>query len=177
MKILQSSRWILFAWLSEIRAMLYKLWSFIYANRKDVRITFRGNISIKANLHKCALFGRTTVLSEAQMGEKTYGTFIFIHTTIGKFCSLGPGCKIGLGEHDVNNYSSHPSTYNSAAFVKSRGRSIIEDHVWLGANVIVRQGEHIGKHAAIGAGSVVTEVISVGRNMGVLAKFIRKRWQ
>jgi acetyltransferase-like isoleucine patch superfamily enzyme len=33
---------------------------------------------------------------------------------------------------------------------------VVEHHVWIGSRVIILPGVHIGHHAAIGAGSVVT---------------------
>jgi maltose O-acetyltransferase len=36
---------------------------------------------------------------------------------------------------------------------------VIEHHVWIGARVIILPGVHIGHHAAVGAGSVVTTSI------------------
>jgi acetyltransferase-like isoleucine patch superfamily enzyme len=36
---------------------------------------------------------------------------------------------------------------------------IIDNHVWIGANVVITAGVHIGKHAIIGAGSVVVKNI------------------
>lgn len=34
---------------------------------------------------------------------------------------------------------------------------IIEDDCWLGANVVVLKGVHVGAHSIIGAGSIVTK--------------------
>jgi acetyltransferase-like isoleucine patch superfamily enzyme len=53
---------------------------------------------------------------------------------------------------------------------------IIEENVWLGANVIVLKGVNIAKGAVVGAGSVVTK--SIGENeiwAGIPAKKIRNR--
>jgi len=53
---------------------------------------------------------------------------------------------------------------------------IIEDEVWIGANVIVLQGIVIGTGSIVGAGAVVTKNIppmEIGG--GVPARFIKKR--
>ncbi len=165
--------------MSEVLLKVKRYRSFIYWNVRGVRTTWGTYISTKSHLEKCSFFGNSNVLEEAVVGENTYGTDLFIqHATIGRFCSLGPGCKIGLEEHDIENFSTHPSTYDAPSFVKSHGRAFIEDHVWLGANVIVRQGVRIGEHAVVGAGSVVTKNIPPGEIWGgVPAKFIKKRWQ
>jgi acetyltransferase-like isoleucine patch superfamily enzyme len=53
---------------------------------------------------------------------------------------------------------------------------IIEDNVWIGANCVVTSGITIGKHAIIGAGSVVTKDIppysvAVGNPAKVVKKY------
>ncbi|WP_282097906.1 DapH/DapD/GlmU-related protein [Pseudodesulfovibrio sp. zrk46] len=53
---------------------------------------------------------------------------------------------------------------------------IIEDDVWIGANVVVLPGVTIGQGAIIGAGSVVTSDVEAFSVVGgVPAKLIRKR--
>ena len=53
---------------------------------------------------------------------------------------------------------------------------IIEDNVWLGRNVVIMPGVHIGEGAIVGSGAVVTKDVApftiVG---GVPAKFIKSR--
>lgn len=49
----------------------------------------------------------------------------------------------------------------------------IEDHVWIGSNVVILPGVTIGKNSVIGAGSVVTrdippDVVAVGNPCRVL---------
>lgn len=56
----------------------------------------------------------------------------------------------------------------------SKGNIIIEDEVWIGANVTILPGIKIGKCAVIGAGSVVTkDVEAFGVYVGAPAKKIR----
>lgn len=162
---------------SELLFFLRKSYSFLYWNSKEVRITYSTTVSTKAKLNRCSFFGKSRILEEATVGKSTYGTDVFIqHAVVGDFCSLGPGCKIGLEEHDVDNYSTHPSTYDAKAFVKTRGVAVIGNHVWLGANVIVRQGVSIGDHSIVGAGAVVIRDIPSGEIWGgVPAKFLNRR--
>lgn len=52
----------------------------------------------------------------------------------------------------------------------------IDDDVWIGANVVITAGVHIGKHAVIGAGSVVVKdipdySIAVGNPARVIKKY------
>lgn len=109
-------------------------------------------------------------------------------TAIGKFCSIGPDCKIGLGKHPAKDFvSTHPiffSTFKRSGitFVDKNYFDEFEDihignDVWLGANVIVLDGVNIGNGVIVAAGSIVTKDIPpyaiVG---GSPAKIIRYRF-
>jgi acetyltransferase-like isoleucine patch superfamily enzyme len=118
----------------------------------------------------------------------SFGTAI-AKTKIGKFCSIGPDCKIGLGKHPVTKFvSTHPAFFSPTKraqlsfteqdyFIESENITIGND-VWIGANVIVVDGVHISDGAVVAAGSVVTKDIPpyaiVG---GVPAKIIRYRFE
>lgn len=76
------------------------------------------------------------------------------------------GATITIGNHvfigpSVGLYTAiHPLDYPSRDRGLEKAKPIvIEDHVWLGANVIVLPGVTIGKGSVIGAGSVVTKDI------------------
>jgi acetyltransferase-like isoleucine patch superfamily enzyme len=52
---------------------------------------------------------------------------------------------------------------------------VIEDNVWLGANVVVMPGVTIGKHSVVAAGSVVTKDVPPDTIVaGVPAKVVKK---
>lgn len=77
--------------------------------------------------------------------------------TIGNNCALGPNVKILAGGHD----------YSTLEIPVVAGPVLIDDHVWIGANVTVLPGVHIGEGAVIGAGALVSRdipayVIAVG---------------
>ncbi len=81
-----------------------------------------------------------------------YGSSIsaFELVTIGRHCLLGHYTFIiDNSEHDVRQHNMLPPSKPV----------VIEDHVWIGSRVIVLPGVHIGHHAVIGAGSVVTKDI------------------
>lgn len=84
------------------------------------------------------------------------------NATIGNYCSIGPGCRIGLAEHDIYAMSTRASINNGAEEMKLFNYDdpcVIGSDVWLGANVVVKQGIHIGNGAVIGANAVVTKNI------------------
>jgi acetyltransferase-like isoleucine patch superfamily enzyme len=74
---------------------------------------------------------------------------------IGDFTLVGPGCYIT----DANHRFSDPATPVLDQGMSSKGATVIEDNVWLGANVVVTSGVRIGRHAVVGANSVVTQDI------------------
>lgn len=152
-------------------------------------------IGYLSNVQNCT-FGRyntlydNILLSESHLGDFTYianGTQIS-KTSIGKFCSIGPNCKIGLGKHPSDVFvSTHPiffSTFKQAQITFSEKdyfeefeNIIIGNDVWVGANAIIIDGVKINDGAIIAAGSVVTKDVPpyaiVG---GVPAKIIRFRF-
>ncbi|MDN3619156.1 CatB-related O-acetyltransferase [Polaribacter undariae] len=107
--------------------------------------------------------------------------------TIGKFCSIAKGVKIGLGIHPINFISTSPIFYSNKnplfeslveqdTFEQSKHVYIGND-VWIGTNVVILDGISIGNGAIVGANSIVTKDVEpysiVG---GVAAKLIKKRF-
>lgn len=71
---------------------------------------------------------------------------------IGDNCMLAPNVAIYTAGHPV-----YPTTRNTAY---EYGKEItIGDNVWIGGNVVICPGVHIGSDVVIGAGSVVTRDI------------------
>jgi acetyltransferase-like isoleucine patch superfamily enzyme len=108
--------------------------------------------------------------------------------TVGRFTSIGPGCRVGLGRHPSSEFvSTHPIFYSprkqtgitfadKSYFDEYRPTTLGND-VWLGANVLVSDGVTIGDGAIVAAGAVVAEDVPpysiVG---GVPAKLIKRRF-
>lgn len=130
------------------------------------------------------------ILNDCCLGDFTYiadGTHIS-NTSIGKFCSIGPDCRIGLGMHPSKEFvSTHPAFFS----IRNQAQISLADHnyfkelepikigndVWIGANVIILDGVIIGDGAIIAAGSIVTkEVPSYAIVGGSPAKIIRYRF-
>ena len=92
------------------------------------------------------------------------------NTVVGERTFLNAGCKfqdqggIRIGNDCLIGHNATLCTINHAQDPDRRGdmefRSIIiEDKVWLGANVTILPGVTIGDNVTIGAGSVVTKDI------------------
>ena len=147
--------------ISDLFISMNNLYSYFYWNYKGVRITRDCKISTKAKIEKsCSFFDYSYIGAKVVIGKKTYGNRVYLQKAkIGRYCSIGPGVKIGLDEHSLDNYSTHPSTYNSIKFNKKFEPAKIGDDVWLGANAIVLVGVKIGSHAVVAAGAVVTKDI------------------
>ncbi|WP_294229365.1 hypothetical protein [uncultured Chryseobacterium sp.] len=151
-----------------------RLYSYFYWNIKGVRITLSCDISIKANIMKGCVFTGPTIISEnASVGSFTYGYGVNINNaSVEAYCSLGPHTKIGLDEHPVDKISTHPHFYTAI----EQDITIIGDHVWCGANVIVLSGVTVEEHSILAAGTVCTKnVVSFSIIGGVPGKIIGKR--
>ena len=70
---------------------------------------------------------------------------------IGDFALVGPGCYITDGDHRFDD----PVLPVPDQGMRSKGPTVLEDNVWLGANVVVTAGVRIGRRSVIGANSVV----------------------
>ncbi|PMO38735.1 hypothetical protein BCT09_09235 [Vibrio splendidus] len=106
---------------------------------------------------------------------------IMIDCSVGKYTSIGPGCRIGLGIHPVNELSTSPYLYNDNIFKKKNNSDfqnvIIGNDVWIGANVLIMGGVTIGHGAVIGAGAVVTKNLPpYSISIGVPAKTVKYRF-
>jgi galactoside O-acetyltransferase len=89
---------------------------------------------------------------------------------IGNNVLIGPNCVLRSSDH---KFSKNEIIKNQGHIP---GKIIIEDDVWLGANVVVLKDVIIKKGSVIGAGSVVTkstEMYSI--NAGVPSKKITER--
>jgi len=106
--------------------------------------------------------------------------------SIGKYCSISHGVKIGLGPHPVSFFTSSPFFYSpSRGLVKEKGYdeleqggpTVIGNDVFIAANAVVLAGVIVGDGAVVAAGSVVTKDVPpyaiVG---GIPARVLRYRF-
>ncbi len=101
---------------------------------------------------------------------------------IGNYCSIAANCTFVLSNHLTNRVTTSPYTPrhlfphkqgNVSSFV--RGDIIIDNDVWIGANVTIVDNVRIGNGAVIAAGSVVTKDVPpyaiVGGNPARVIKY------
>ena len=122
------------------------------------------------------------------VGKESYGsvwalTFDNIHRLIiGNYCSISPNVYFIVS---ADHYTNHISTFPFKSRIVdgslegiSKGNIQIDDDVWIGNNVTILSGVHIGQGAVVAAGAVVTSDIPpyaiVG---GVPAKVIKYRFE
>jgi acetyltransferase-like isoleucine patch superfamily enzyme len=72
--------------------------------------------------------------------------------SIGKWCAIGHNVTILAITHDTG-ISTGPEHLRPSR----KGDVLIEDGVWIGSNVIITPGVHVGKMCVIGGNSVVTK--------------------
>ena len=130
------------------------------------------------------------VLRSVTLGDFSYvGVYSRVHNAkIGKFCSIGPDCKIGLGLHPTRDFvSTHPVFYSTQrqCSVTFADRDYVEEFqgitigndVWLGANVTILDGVTVGNGAIIAVGAVVTKDVPAYAIVGgVPARIIKYRF-
>lgn len=116
-------------------------------------------------------FYKSYVISDTSVGDYTYISFDsrISLAEIGKFCSIGPDFRCGLGIHPLRWISTHPMFYSilkqngitlsKVNKIEERKKIIIGNDVFIGANVTVLDGVTIWDWAVIWAWAVVSKDI------------------
>ncbi len=109
-----------------------------------------------------------------------------VNCSIGCFCSIADGVRIGGARHPIEWVSTSPVFYSGRDSVKKKFSTFERDKdkyttigndVWIGVNTVIIQGVSIGNGAVIGAGSIVTHDVGDYEIVaGNPAKVIRKRF-
>lgn len=109
------------------------------------------------------------LLQDVEIGDYSYinDNAVVSHTTIGKFCSIGPNFFCGWGSHPIDGISTSPIFYSETHIPTFCKETKVEEHVpitigndvFIGANVTVLEGVTIGDGVVIGAGAVVSKDI------------------
>lgn len=123
----------------------------------------------KNNKNNYTIANNIFPLNRVEVGNYTYG-HLNIHyfadsnekLKIGNFCSIADNVEFYLGgNHDYEHLTTYPIknkiSNNNEFEATSKGPIVIEDDVWIGANVLILSGVTIHKGAVIGAGSIVTK--------------------
>ena len=136
-----------------------------------------GKKGVYGSLGKGNHFAQGVLIYEnATIGSHNYfAPYSLINNArIGNYCSIGPGCRIGLGEHDLSAVSTLPAVGNGSGNMELFDLEhpvVLGCDVWLGANVVIKQGVTVGHGAVIGAGAVVTrDIPPYGIAVGVPAQ-------
>lgn len=137
--------------------------------------------------HQNIIYGYSKLV-DTELGDYSYvgGMCKIQYATIGKYCSIAEGVKIGLGIHPTYLPSTHPAFYSPQSHwdikpdishrILEYKRVTIGDDVWIGTNSMILDGVRVGSHAVVAAGAVVTKDVPdyaiVG---GVPARIIKYR--
>ncbi len=164
--------------------------SSIYPNENIKQICFIKNIIKNPNIQ----VGDYTYYDNADGAEdfESHVThhydFIGDRLIIGKFCALAKGIEFVMNgaNHRMNAITTYPfnimgngweKVTPSLAELPLKGDTVVGNDVWIGQNVTVMPGIHIGDGAIIAANSIVSKNVPayhvVGGNP---AKVIRKRF-
>lgn len=104
------------------------------------------------------------------------GTYVNSNLTLVDDYKITIGKEVLVGPNVTMCTTNHPLHYK----LRPRGEMyckevVVEDHVWIGSNVVICPGVTIGEGAVIGAGSVVTrDIPPMTLAAGVPCKVIRE---
>lgn len=139
---------------------LCKLVAYFYTDARIRKIYWR-----TLNVH----MGQGTYANIGMMAVNSENTPIHI----GKNVSIAPYVTL-VAESEANNGDEINNIIYVKDVLKKHASIVIDDNVWIGANVTILPGIRIGKCSVIGAGSVVTKDIEpYSIYAGIPAKKIR----
>ncbi|SFT33126.1 transferase hexapeptide (six repeat-containing protein) [Chryseobacterium formosense] len=166
---------------------IYVLFDFFKLILSKVKFLYlRRQWAIK-NKHNFTAVNSIFSFKKVMVGKGTYGLLNILtwnqddeFLEIGNYCSIASGVKFILGgNHKVDNVSTYPFLFfnRNENEALTKGKTTIEDDVWIGTDVIILSGLTIGKGSIIAAGAVVTKSFPpysvIGGNP---AKLIKKRF-
>ena len=160
-----------------IISILYKISSKLSFFINNIRYSYYRN---KYTIHRSFRFNGNSIFfygeGDLKIDEESYiGSLSTIQISSNNKVSIGKRCSIS---HNVRLYTSSlvpDGDFSCPEKVEVKyGDVIIEDYVWIGANVFINPGVRIGTNSVIGANSVVTKDIEPNSIYGgVPAKLIR----
>lgn len=154
-------------------------------NVKINRLAYVHNSTFEGNNY----IDRFCKIRNCHFGQYSYVGFQsdFNQVEVGNYCSISSNVKMGLGKHPTHLFSSSSVFYSNqnpfgikSAYLEFDDQpqsTKIKNDVWIGANVIIKDGVTIGNGAIVASGAVVTKDVEpytiVG---GVPAKPLKKRF-
>jgi len=121
----------------------------------------------------CSIYGSPQNILE--IGDNSYvGMFSILNGYSGRL-SIGKNVSIAQNVNIMTDSGPNASNLMQTVYPILKGDVVIEDHVWIGAGVIIMPGIRIGKCSIIGANSIVnTNVEDFSLYAANPAKFIKK---
>ena len=140
-------------------------------------------ISKKARIYRFAKILSSSVGDFSYVGPHSW----LVKTSVGKFCSIAPNCRIGLAAHSLNFLSTSPifteakngtgHSWTKKNFFNPSLPVSVGNDVWIGERALILGGVSVGNGAVIGAGAVVTKDVPAYAIVGgVPARLIRYRF-
>ena len=119
---------------------------------------FGKNAFIRNN---CSFYGeeRISIGDNTKIGENTV-IYALAPITIGRYVLISPNVTIISGEHRTDLIGEFMGAINNDQRLPENDSPIvIEDDVWIGANVIILKGVTIGRGSIIHAGQIITKSV------------------
>lgn len=102
---------------------------------------------INVNIERGACFGSGRLVEIGNNSGLGINSMVPSDIKIGNDVMIGPNCYILSQNHRIDDVTI---PMNQQGFVK-KGRTVIDDDVWIGRNVTFTPGRHIAKGSVIGA--------------------------
>lgn len=162
----------------------------IYPNENLKRICFIKNVITRPNI----IVGEYTYYDDPNGAERFedhvshHYEFMGDRLIIGKFCAIAKGIEFVMNgaNHQMNSVTTYPFSLMRNGWevvtpalsdLPYKGDTVVGNDVWIGQNVTVMPGVHIGDGAIIAANAVVTKDVPpyhiAGGNPG---RIIRQRF-
>ncbi|WP_410771268.1 Vat family streptogramin A O-acetyltransferase [Fontibacillus sp. BL9] len=144
----------------------------VYPNENIKQICYIKNVITRPNI----IVGEYTYYDDAD-GAENFESHVTHHyeflgdrLIIGKFCAIAKGVEFIMNgaNHRMNSVTTYPFNIMGHGWEKAtpslddlpfKGDTVIGNDVWIGQNVTVMPGIHIGDGAIVAANSVVTKDI------------------
>ena len=109
--------------------------------------------------------GDVKITGNVEVGEGTYINSGHVQSGSNSVVKIGRRCNIGWNV--FISATTHPlEDPTNPEIPRTEDSIFIGDRVWIGINVVIREGVHIGDDAIIGANSVVTHDVLPKQKVG-----------